>query len=263
MQTETNEAFRSDAFVSQATFDAAQAAAAEATQAAQNRKAAAKRIAERHNASVKAANIVLQPTQQPTAKPNRKQRRAAASANPAKPQPAKPTTAEREAAQRDRADGRRLERGAAAAAVAAFYRGASLPFKAASDRFADYNPSNAKAATPRQAGLLLCLITYGAGNMRRDGSFVRGGFRIPARLINPNAPADMLVSAQPESGCLGNLAGRACDYVSGPRSGPEQRAALYKLRVPAALAEIQAAFGDAAAADAKARLAAFPAAKRA
>lgn len=171
--------------------------------------------------------------------------------------PAKPTQAAREQAQRDQSDARRLARDVAATAVGAFYTGASKPFKAASDRFADINPANGKSASARQAALALALITYGAGNMQSDGTFTRGAFRVPARLLNPNAkPADTVL-AQPESGCLGNMLARACDYVSGPRSGREQTQAIYRLRVPTVLAEIQAAFGDKPAAAARKLLASY------
>ncbi len=184
-------------------------------------------------------------------------KRTAAKANANTAKPAKPSQAAREQAQRDQADARRLARDVAAKAVSAFYTGASKPFKAASDRFADLNPANAKAATPRQAALALALITYGAGNMRSDGTFKRGGFIVPARLLNPNAKPGDTVRAQPESGCLGNMLKRSVDYRSGPRSGRDQIEAIFQLRVPVALAEIQAAFGDKQAAAAKRLLASF------
>jgi hypothetical protein len=199
----------------------------------------------------------------PAAKPARKPRssngKAAAKrvATTTATKPAKPTQAAREQAQRDQSDARRLARSVAASAVGAFYTGASKPFKAASDRFADLNPSNAKAPSVRQAALMLALITYGSGNLRADGTFTRGAFIVPAKLINPNAKPGDTVRAQPESGCLGNMLGRTVDYVSGPRSGREQSAAVFKLRIKPALAEIQAAFGDKTAA-AAAKLLAKP-----
>lgn len=165
-------------------------------------------------------------------------------AKPAKPVPAKPTAEARAKAQADANDSRRLARDVAARAVAEFYSGASKPFKAASDRFSDLNANNAKAPSPRQAGLMLALITYGRGNIKANGHFVRGGFIVPAKLINPNAKPDETVRAQPESGCLGNMLGRTVKHVSGPVTGKAQSEAVFSLDAKRALAEIQAAFGD-------------------
>ena len=223
------QAFLSTDFVSQANH-----AAHVATISAQ-----AKRIVAKRNQSKQSAPVV--------------------SKQATKQSPAKPTADERAKQQAAQADDRRLARQCAANAVAEFYNGASKPFKAASDRFADINPSNAKAATARQAGLMLALITYGSGNMRRDGTFTRGGFIVPAKLVNPNAKPGETIRAQPESGCLGNMLARACDYVSGPRSGKLQSEAIYRLRPQAALAEIQAAFGDKPANAARKLLASFAA----
>jgi hypothetical protein len=216
MQQQTNEAFRADAFVSQADFDAAQAT--------------------------------------PAAKPNRATRRAsAAKAKPskpaAKPEAAKPTTAERDAQRAAASDDLRLARAIAGQAVGEFYPGASKPFKAASDAFADINEANAKPGptgigTMRQAALHLALATYGSTAFKPDGSFVRGGFRVPAHLINPKLPRDTVIAAQPESGCLGNTLGLTVEYVSGPRSGKAQREAIYRVRVATAAKLIAATFGD-------------------
>lgn len=211
-----------------------------------------------------AANKAAKPSKPAPAKPvsdNGKAAKQRVSSKPAtaKQTPAKPTQAEREAAQRANADAVHLARQCARAAVGEFYNGRSLPFKAASDRFADINPANGKAATQRQAALMLALITHGVGNMRRDGTFTRGAFVVPARLVNPNAKPGDTVRAQPESGCLGNMLGRTVDFVSGPRSGREQSAAVYRLRIEPALAEIQAAFGDKPAASARKLLASFAA----
>jgi hypothetical protein len=199
------------------------------------------------------------PAKQPASPNGKAAAKRVASKPAAKPQPAKPTAEAREAAQRAEADSRRLARQCAAQAVGEFYAGASKPFKAASDRFADINPSNGKSATPRQAALALALITHGSGNMRRDGTFTRGAFVVPARLVNPSAKPGDTIRAQPESGCLGNMLGRICDYVSGPRSGREQSAAVYRLRVDPAIAEIQAAFGDKPAQAARKLLSSFAA----
>lgn len=175
----------------------------------------------------------------------------------AKPTPAKPTQAAREQAQRDANDSRRLARDVAARAVAEFYAGPSKPFKAASDRFADLNPNNAKAPSVRQAGLLLALITYGRGNIKPTGQFVRGGFTVPAKLINANAKPGDTVRAQPESGCLGNMLGRTVRHVSGPVTGKAQAEAIFGLDAQRAIAEIQAAFGDKQAAAAATLLASY------
>lgn len=234
------QAFLSTDFVSTTVYGAANDAAQAASLTAK-----AKRLAAKHNASV----LASKQTPEPVKPANRGQRRAAASTDnkPAPAvaaKPAKPSAEARAQAQADTNDKRRLERDVSAAAVAAFYSGASLPFKAASDRFADLNFNNAKSATARQAGLMLALITYGSGNMLSDGTFTRGGFNVPARLVNKNAKPNETVRAQPESGCFGNLLGRAGDYVSGPKSGREQASAIYRLRVGPALSEIAAAFGD-------------------
>lgn len=192
-----------------------------------------------------AAKRLAASTTAPTTKPaNAKAAAKRVAAKPANAKPAKPTAEARAKQQADESDARRLARSVASAAVAQFYSGISKPFKASSDRFADLNPSNAKAPSVRQAGLLLALITYGAGNMRADGSFVRGGFIVPAKLINPNAKPGDTIRAQPESGCLGNMLGRAVDYVSGPRTGKQQAEAVFRLRPAVALAEIASAFGD-------------------
>lgn len=173
--------------------------------------------------------------------------------------PAKPTSAAREAAQRQANDDRRLARDVAAKAVSAFYSGRSLPFKPATDRFADINMQNGKASSERQSALMLALITYGAGNMLSDGTFVRGGFIVPAKLINPSAKPGETVRAQPESGCLGNMLGRSCVYLSGPKSGRDQSAAIYRLNLSVALSEIASTFGDKQRNVAAKLLAGFPA----
>lgn len=206
------------------------------------------------------ATVAAKPARKPkAAKPASDNGKAAAKrVKAAKPNaPAKPTQAEREASQAAENDARRLARAIASAAVGNYYSGASKPFKAAADRFADINETNGKAATSRQAALALALITYGAGNMRSDGTFTRGAFVVPARLLNPNAKPGETIRAQPESGCLGNMLGRAADYVSGPKAGREQSAAVYRLRVPAVLGEIKAAFGEREAKAAEKLLAGF------
>lgn len=196
---------------------------------------------------VKRANAARRVQAKPAAKLTPK-------AKPGKQAPNKPTTEARERARADAADSRSLARQAARQAVAEFYSGASKPFKAASDRFSDLNPANAKAPSTRQAGLMLALITYGAGNFKPNGSFVRGGFIVPAKLVNANAKPGETIRAQPESGCLGNMLGRTISHVSGPITGKAQAEAVFKLDAKRALAEIQSAFGDKAANGARAML---------
>lgn len=234
----------------------AERAAAEATRTAQAKLAAqAAKLAERRAANIAAGKPANAPTAQPklstgkpSAKPTSKAAKQAAS-KPSAAKPAKPTSAEREAAQRASADNRALAKAVAAGAVAVFYSGASKPFKPASDTFAPINRTNAKPGptglgTQRQAALLLALVTYGANNIKRNGTFVRGGFRVPARLVNPKAPADATILAQPESGCLGNCLGLTVAYVSGPTSGAAQRDAVYRIDYKQAGKLIQATFGD-------------------
>lgn len=171
----------------------------------------------------------------------------------AETKPAKPTSAEREAARADKLDDMRLARTVAAGAIASYYSGTSLPFKAASDKFTPLNGASRQCKpSQRQAALLLALITYGAGNFKPDGSFVRGGFRVPAKLINPKL-GDAIISAQPESGCIGDMRDLCISYSDGSAS-PD---AVLKLNVPRSLTYIQAHFGDARANAAKAMLASY------
>lgn len=158
----------------------------------------------------------------------------------AKPAP-KPATPAAKPADTDRA----IERAVAGAAVAAYYTGgSSLPFKAASDTFRPL-AVNTKAATQRQAALFAAmLVADRADNIKPDGTFVRGGFRLPARLFNPKAPADALVSCQPESGCLSDANGRAVSYVSGPTTGKAQRETVLRLDLGRVRAEISQHLGD-------------------
>lgn len=231
--------------LSQTAIDAASQAAIAATAAAQAKLAIAS--ANRAKLAAAVAARSAKPDKPVASKPAPASANGQAAAKRVASKPAtvaKPTAEAREAAQRAANDTRRLERQAASAAVGAYYSGPSRPFKSAHDRFADINPANGKSASTRQAALMLALITYGGGNMRSDGTFVRGAFTVPARLVNPSAKPGETVRAQPESGCLGNMLGRACDLVSGPTSGREQSATVYRLRIKQALAEIQASFGD-------------------
>lgn len=142
-------------------------------------------------------------------------------------------------------------RKAAAAAVSAFYAGASKPFKSAYGKFSPVNFDNAKAPSERQAALLLAMLTYSGGNIRRDGSFIRGQFRVPGTLLGykANTPdGERLHLAQPESGCLGNQIGRTLTYIAGPLAGKTANTAIFRLNFDIARREIQATFGDKAAA---------------
>lgn len=148
---------------------------------------------------------------------------------------------------------------AAANAVAAFYAGASKPFKASGDRFEALNFTNAKPGpnglgTARQAALLLAMLTYSAGNIKADGTFIRGAFSVPAKLVFDAATiakhgitGDTLLAAQPESGCLGNMLGRTVAFVDGPRSGAEQRNQTLRINLAVARNELRHFHGDSAA----------------
>jgi hypothetical protein len=129
---------------------------------------------------------------------------------------------------------------AAAIAVAAFYTsGPSLPFKAASAKLSDLNFNNAKAPSVRTAALVAAMLAYNSGNIQPDGTFTRGGFRVPAKLINPDAKAGDMLPAMPEAGCLGNMLGRVCSHVSGPIGGKQARDGVFKLDFDAARRELQ------------------------
>lgn len=177
------------------------------------------------------------PTAAVVAKPKRARKPAS------KPKAAKPVA--KPAPVADTSD-RNAERAAAAAAVSAYYGGRSLPFKSASDRFADLRlDKQPKAATQRQAALLAAMLAADtAGNIKPDGSFVRGGFKLPARLFDPKAPAEAVVSCQPETGCLSDALGRVVSYVSGPTAGKAQRDTVLRVDLKRARAEISAHIGD-------------------
>lgn len=139
------------------------------------------------------------------------------------------------------------ERRAAAIAVGAFYSGASLPFKAASAKLSDLNPANVKKPSPRTGALVAAMLAYStADTFDKAGNFQRGAFRVPARLINPDASADAMLAAMPESGCLGNMLGRVVSHVSGPIGGKQARDGTFRLDYAAARTELQQ-LGDAVA----------------
>jgi hypothetical protein len=132
------------------------------------------------------------------------------------------------------------ERAAAAAAVSAFYTsGPSFPFKSASVKLSDINPNNAKAPSPRTAALVAAMLAYAGDNIKPNGEFVRGGFRVPATLINPSAKRGETLPAMPESGCLGNMLGRVVHHVSGPLGGKQARDGVYRIDFDAARIELQ------------------------
>lgn len=138
------------------------------------------------------------------------------------------------------------ERNAAATAVSAYYSGASLPFKSAHASLSDLNSNNAKRPSVRTAALVAAMLAYGDKAFNADGTFARGAFRVPAKLINPEAkPGDML-AAMPESGCLGNMLGRVVHHVSGPIGGKHARDGIFRLDYAAARVELQQ-LGDATA----------------
>lgn len=167
---------------------------------------------------------------QRVAKPEAKQ-----AAKPAK-QAAKPATV----AKPERAAYDPAARFAAAAAVKAYYGGASLPFKSAADRFADLRTDKpAKRPSQRQAALLATMLAADtAGNVKPDGTFLRGGFRLPRSLFDANAKPGDTVACQPETGCLSDMLGRVVSYVSGPTSGKAQADTVLRLDLEAAEREI-------------------------
>jgi hypothetical protein len=183
------------------------------------------------------------------AKASRSAKPAAEPAKPAEPAPAqsvtvaKPTTSDREAARAEARDTFHAARAAAARAVAEFYTGRSMPFKAATAKLTPLNPaSRVCGASPRSAALLLALATYGSEAFNAAGEFQRGGFNVPARLVNPSAPDGATFRAKPEAGCLGDQRGRTVDYADDAGDNPD---ALIKLHVASAMRDITSAFGDA------------------
>lgn len=171
----------------------------------------------------------------------------------AKPEaPAKPDTSAKRAAleakQAERAnalDARREARKLAADAVATYYGGNSLPFKAAADRFSDLRLDKApKRATQRQAALLASMLLAG-DNIKRDGTFTRGAFELDGKRV------------QPETGALSDMLGRVVSYVSGPTSGAGQSDTVLRIDLKRAQAEIRELIGGKLAAAALKRLETF------
>lgn len=156
--------------------------------------------------------------------------------------PAKPDQAERQAAREASLNDRRQARIDAAKAVAQYYAGSSLPFKAAADRFADLRLDKAaKRPSQRQAALLASMLLAG-DNVKANGTFTRGAFVIDGRNV------------QPETGALSDMLGRVISYVSGPVSGNGQRDAVFRIDLAKARAEISEQIGGALARAAIARI---------
>lgn len=132
------------------------------------------------------------------------------------------------------------ERAAAARAVGEFYTsGTSFPFKSASVKLSDINANNAKAPSVRTAALVAAMLAYSGDNIKPDGTFTRGGFLVPAKLINPDAKPSDKLHAMPESGCLGNMLGRVVSHVSGPLGGKQARDGIFRIDFAAARIELQ------------------------
>lgn len=167
----------------------------------------------------------------------------------------------------DKLASRRAERAIAADFVADYYAGASLPFKSASDTFSPLNRNMQKQATKRQAALICAmLLADTSDNIKPDGTFKRGGFTVKAKLndhgklVLSRAADATEMHLQPESGCLGDMLGRVCSFVSGPTSGAGQRDSIFKLNLPLASREISELIGGKIAGAAIKRLAALQAA---
>lgn len=199
-------------------------------------EATARAVAKREAADAKRAARAATSAKPTPAKPAKRE----AVAKPAKP--AKPDTAQRDAKREADLSDRRQARIDAANAVKAYYNGASLPFKAAADRFADLRlTATPKRPTQRQAALLASMLLAG-DNVKATGLFTRGAFVIDGRNV------------QPETGCLSDMLGRVISYVSGPTSGPGQRDAVFKIDLAKARTEISEQIGGTLARAALARL---------
>lgn len=156
--------------------------------------------------------------------------------------PAKPDAAQREAKREAAINDRRQARIDAAKAVAQYYAGSSLPFKAAADTFAALRLDKAaKRPSQRQAALLASMLLAG-DNVKANGTFTRGAFVIDGRNV------------QPETGALSDMLGRVVSYVSGPVAGNGQRDAVFRIDLAKARAEISEQIGGALARAAIARI---------
>lgn len=130
---------------------------------------------------------------------------------------------------------RAVARAAAAAAVAAFYNGASLPFKARDDlkRLSPINFNLAKNPSARSAALLATIITY--CDVAADGTFVRGSGCVPGKLIGRTGKqANAQTFAGSESGGISNMLSsgntlRQITYISGELGGPGCENAIFRV----------------------------------
>lgn len=130
---------------------------------------------------------------------------------------------------------------AAAKAVAAFYAGKSLPFKASVDlrRKSPINHALTRDPSARTAGLIAAILTY--CDVQPDGSFVRGSGRVPGSLLGYTGDdAKRMHSAGAESGCLSNCMPDRIAYVSGATSGAGCENAVFMLNFAACEANLRA-----------------------
>ena len=137
---------------------------------------------------------------------------------------------------------RAIARALAAKAIAAYYGGKSLPFKAASElRYkAEINFALQRNPTARSAALIATILTYcdiEPGFLR----FVRGSGRVPGKLLGYTGnEAERIHACGAESGGLSNMLGQQAEYVSGPLAGPGCENAIFRLNYTAALANLRA-----------------------
>lgn len=125
-------------------------------------------------------------------------------------------------------------RKAAALAVREFYRGESLPFKAAADlryraaiNFARFRPGSV-AGTERTAAALAAIIAY--CNVQSDGTFIRGSGSVPRKMLGLTDQPDAMLACGLESGVLSRLIGTgAVDYISGETHGVGAELATYRV----------------------------------
>lgn len=129
----------------------------------------------------------------------------------------------------------------AAKAVAAFYAGASLPFKSAHDlkRKAPINFALNRAPSARSAALLAAILTYcdvQPGTLQ----FVRGSGAVPRKLLGLTERPDDTMPAGPESGGLSNCIPDRIEYVSGATAGAGCENAVLRINHAGALANLRA-----------------------
>lgn len=137
---------------------------------------------------------------------------------------------------------RAVARAVAARAIAAFYSGRSLPFKAASDlkRKAPINFGLNRDASARSAALLAAILTY-CDVQPGSLAFVRGSGRVPGKLLGyTGADGERLYAAGPESGGLSNCIPDRIAYVSGALSGAGCEAATFRINYASAKANLLA-----------------------